>query len=220
MRKSKAKKRDIVPDPRFNDVLVAKFINNMMIQGKKETARKIFYDAIDIVDGKIEEEAGIETFKKEDPSTHYTIIKKIATGGFARVFLCERNSDKFKCALKVAQPANEKEHQAFMIEVGIMQLAGDNDMILRSYEAFEFKKYLWIFLELMDGALTTIIDERRGQYDERFIKFVMLRTIQGLQYLHKRGIMHRDIKSDNILVSEKGDVKLADFGYAVLLAKD
>ena len=64
MRKSRAKKRDIVPDPRFNDVLVAKFINNMMIQGKKETARKIFYDAIDIVDGKIEEESGIETWKK------------------------------------------------------------------------------------------------------------------------------------------------------------
>ena len=64
MRKSRAKKRDIVPDPRFNDVLVAKFINNMMIQGKKETARKIFYDAIDIVDAKIEEEAGIETWKK------------------------------------------------------------------------------------------------------------------------------------------------------------
>ncbi|PCJ63536.1 MAG: 30S ribosomal protein S7 [Bacteroidetes bacterium] len=64
MRKSRAKKREIVPDPRFNDVLVAKFINNMMIQGKKETARKIFYDAIDIVDGKIEEESGIETWKK------------------------------------------------------------------------------------------------------------------------------------------------------------
>ena len=64
MRKSRSKKRDIVPDPRFNDVLVAKFINNMMIQGKKETARKIFYDAIDIVDAKIEEEAGIETWKK------------------------------------------------------------------------------------------------------------------------------------------------------------
>ena len=57
MRKSKAKKREIVPDPRFNDVLVAKFINNMMIQGKKETARKIFYDAIDIVDEKVEEES-------------------------------------------------------------------------------------------------------------------------------------------------------------------
>ena len=64
MRKSKARKREIVPDPRYNDVLVSKFINNMMMQGKKETARKIFYDAIDIVDGKVEEDAGKETWKK------------------------------------------------------------------------------------------------------------------------------------------------------------
>ncbi len=64
MRKSRAKKREIVPDPRFNDVLVAKFINNMMLQGKKETARKIFYEAIDVVDQRIEEESGIETWKK------------------------------------------------------------------------------------------------------------------------------------------------------------
>jgi small subunit ribosomal protein S7 len=64
MRKSKARKREIVPDPRYNDVLVSKFINNMMMQGKKETARKIFYDAIEIVDSKIEEDAGIDTWKK------------------------------------------------------------------------------------------------------------------------------------------------------------
>ncbi len=64
MRKSKAKKREIVPDPRYNDVLVSKFINNMMLAGKKETARKIFYEAIEIVDAKIEEEAGIEVWKK------------------------------------------------------------------------------------------------------------------------------------------------------------
>ncbi|NNJ55295.1 MAG: 30S ribosomal protein S7, partial [Bacteroidia bacterium] len=64
MRKSKARKREIVPDPRYNDILVSKFINNMMLQGKKEKARKIFYDAIDIVDQKVEEEAGIETWKK------------------------------------------------------------------------------------------------------------------------------------------------------------
>ena len=64
MRKSRAKKREVSPDPRFNDQLVSKFINNMMLQGKKETARKIFYEAIDLVDAKIEEEAGIETWKK------------------------------------------------------------------------------------------------------------------------------------------------------------
>jgi serine/threonine protein kinase len=102
-----------------------------------------------------------------------------------------------------------------------MQLCGDNDMILRSYESFDFKNRLWIFLELMDcGALTQIIEDRRGKYDEDFIRYVMLRTIQGLDFLHSRGIMHRDIKSDNLLLSERGDVKLADFGYAVLLSKD
>mgnify|MGYP000332798825 CR=1 FL=1 len=72
MRKSKARKRDIIPDPRFNDVLVSKFINNMMMQGKKETARKIFYEAIDIVDKKIEEEAGIETWKKALNNAFYS----------------------------------------------------------------------------------------------------------------------------------------------------
>ena len=64
MRKSKARKREIVPDPKFNDILVSKFINNMMLAGKKETARKIFYDAIEIVDKKVEEESGLETWKK------------------------------------------------------------------------------------------------------------------------------------------------------------
>lgn len=64
MRKTKARKRELTPDPRFNDILVTRFINNMMMQGKKEKARKIFYDAIEIVDTKIEEEAGIEVWKK------------------------------------------------------------------------------------------------------------------------------------------------------------
>ncbi|MBR9860104.1 30S ribosomal protein S7 [bacterium] len=64
MRKSQARKRDITPDPRFNDILVSRFINNMMLQGKKEKARKIFYDAIDIVETKVEEEPGIEVWKK------------------------------------------------------------------------------------------------------------------------------------------------------------
>jgi small subunit ribosomal protein S7 len=66
MRKTKAKKRPLLPDPRFNDTLVTRFINNMMEGGKKEVARNIFYDAIEIVDKKSteEEESGIEIWKK------------------------------------------------------------------------------------------------------------------------------------------------------------
>jgi len=148
-------------------------------------------------------------------------MAKIGKGGFASVFKAKRNADNFECALKFMEPANQGERDSILREVGIMQLCGDHDMILRCFECFDFKKRLWVFLELMDcGALTQIIDDHRGKYDEDFIKYTMLRTIQGLDFLHKRGIMHRDIKSDNILVSEKGDVKLADFGYSVLLSNE
>lgn len=64
MRKNKAKKRFLLPDPKFNDIVVTKFVNNLMLHGKKTTAYKIFYDALEIVDEKVEEEAPLEVFKK------------------------------------------------------------------------------------------------------------------------------------------------------------
>jgi small subunit ribosomal protein S7 len=64
MRKTKPKKRIILPDPRFHDPLVTKFVNNLMLQGKKTLAYSIFYNAIDIVNQKLEEEDGLEVWKK------------------------------------------------------------------------------------------------------------------------------------------------------------
>lgn len=63
MRKSKPKKRIILPDPKFGDITVTKFVNNLMLQGKKNTAFKIFYDAIDIVSEKTKED-GLEIWRK------------------------------------------------------------------------------------------------------------------------------------------------------------
>ncbi len=63
MRKAKPKIRIILPDPRFNDVLVSKFVNNLMYGGKKNIAYDIFYDAIDIINEKLKED-GVEIWKK------------------------------------------------------------------------------------------------------------------------------------------------------------
>jgi small subunit ribosomal protein S7 len=63
MRKSKPKKRILLPDPKFNDVLVTRFVNNMMYDGKKSTAYSIFYNAVEIVEKKTSEN-GLETWKK------------------------------------------------------------------------------------------------------------------------------------------------------------
>ena len=64
MRKAKAKKRVLLPDPKFNDVMVTRFVNNMMYDGKKSVAFGIFYDAIDLVGKKVSEEEGIDVWKR------------------------------------------------------------------------------------------------------------------------------------------------------------
>lgn len=64
MRRRQAKKHTILPDPKFKDVLVTKFVNNLMLHGKKSVAFKIFYDAMDIVASKNEEESPVDVWKK------------------------------------------------------------------------------------------------------------------------------------------------------------
>ena len=64
MRKSPAKKRKLLPDAKYNSTMVTQFVNNMMLDGKKSTAFRIFYDAMDVVEQKIEEESALDVWKK------------------------------------------------------------------------------------------------------------------------------------------------------------
>ena len=64
MRKSRAKKRVLLPDPKFSDKLVTRFVNNLMLDGKKSTAFDIFYGALEIVNEKLEEEDCLAVWKK------------------------------------------------------------------------------------------------------------------------------------------------------------
>jgi small subunit ribosomal protein S7 len=64
MRRRKAKVNPILPDPKFNEVMVTKFVNNLMLDGKKNLAFKIFYDAMEIVDNKVEDQEGLDVWKK------------------------------------------------------------------------------------------------------------------------------------------------------------
>ena len=64
-----------------------------------------------------------------------------------------------------------------------------------------------------------MLEERRGKIDEKICAYILRKTLEGLHYLHSRGIVHRDIKSDNILINMQGDIKIADFGYATQLNK-
>ena len=99
-------------------------------------------------------------------------------------------------------------------EVGLMNQVQGSKLILDVYDTFDFKDRIWIFLELMDYSMTPIIERFKSEYNEGVIKYVLMKTLQGLNRLHSKFMIHRDIKSDNILLDVKGNIKLADFGYA------
>ncbi len=84
MRKSKPKKRIKLPDPKYNDLLVTQFVNNMMLDGKKTITYKIFYDALDIVGKKMKdnEEGPLDIWKKAlDNVTPHVEVKSRRVGG-------------------------------------------------------------------------------------------------------------------------------------------
>lgn len=82
MRRKKAKRIEILPDPRFNDVQVTKFVNNLMLSGKKSLAFKIFYEAIDIVEEKLEGQSGLDVFKQAiDNVTPSVEVRSRRVGG-------------------------------------------------------------------------------------------------------------------------------------------
>jgi len=81
-RRKSANKREILPDPVYNDIVVAKFVNKMMFDGKKSTAQKAFYGALDELKGKVQDEEPLTLFKKALENTKPQIeVRSRRVGG-------------------------------------------------------------------------------------------------------------------------------------------
>ena len=100
-----------------------------------------------------------------------------------------------------------------------MQLSAHPN-VLRYYESYQTDRYIWMVIELMRCNLTELIETRAGQIPERHMALVFRETLRGLESLHLEHRIHRDIKSDNILIALNGSVKIGDFGYAAQLTQE
>ena len=118
MRRRKAKKHIILPDPKFGDVVVTKFVNNLMLDGKKSLAYDIFYDAIAIVDEKTEEGNGLDVWRKAlDNVTPGVEVKSRRVGGATfQIPTPVRDSRKQSLAMKWLISFSRKRNEKTMAQ--------------------------------------------------------------------------------------------------------
>jgi len=118
MRKKQSKKRDLIPDPIFNDQLVTRFVNNLMFQGKKSTAYKIFYDAIDIIENKKEndEKTSIELWKDalSNVMPHVEVRSRRVGGATFQIPMPIRPDRKISLAMKWLIASSRKRNEKSM----------------------------------------------------------------------------------------------------------
>ena len=118
MRKKSAKKKILLPDPRFGNTTVTRFVNNLMFDGKKTTAFKVFYNAIDNISLKIEEEEGLVVFEKalENVMPHVEVRSKRIGGATFQIPHPVREDRRVSLAMKwmisAARNRNEKTMDA------------------------------------------------------------------------------------------------------------
>ena len=88
-------------------------------------------------------------------------------------------------------------------------------------DLYDHEGRIWIILEYMeDGNLTEMILHQHEVYSEDFCRWVLYKTALGLLYMHSKNILHRDIKSDNILCGSSGDIKISDLGFSAFLTTE
>jgi hypothetical protein len=158
----------------------------------------------------------------DDPETLYKIKKKVGEGGVGDVYLAINSRTNEDVAIKDME-VTEKNVDSLTTEIAMMKMNIHPNIILY-HDSFLFgTRKLWVVMEFMDGGcLTDLLEQHAAglKMNESHIARVTLETLKGLKYMHDHNRIHRDIKSDNILLNANGEVKIADFGYAAQLTSD
>ncbi|XDT33805.1 Serine/Threonine protein kinases active-site signature [Nakaseomyces glabratus] len=146
------------------------------------------------------------------PEDKFETYLKIGQGASGGVYLSHSRSDKSQC-VAIKQMNLEKQPKKELIVNEIMVMSSSKHKNIVNYiDSYLSGLDLWVVMEYMEGGcLTDVVTYcvlTEGQ-----IGAVCREVLQGLEFLHSKGVLHRDIKSDNVLLSMNGDIKLTDFGF-------
>ncbi|KAK6633202.1 hypothetical protein RUM43_000766 [Polyplax serrata] len=153
-----------------------------------------------------------------DPNRKYTKMEKIGQGASGTVYTAIETSTGTEVAIKQMDLTQQPRQELIINEILVMR-ENKHQNVVNYLDSYLVGEELWVVMEyLPGGSLTDVVTETC--MDEGQIASVCREVLQALEFLHMNHVIHRDIKSDNILLGLDGSVKLTDFGFCAQISPE
>ncbi|GAA51906.1 traf2 and NCK-interacting protein kinase [Clonorchis sinensis] len=159
-----------------------------------------------------------------DPSGIFSLIEVVGKGTYGNVYKGRHTRTGQLAAIKV-MPITEEDEEEIVLEINTLRKLSNHRNIAAYYGAFIKKSspqdHLWLVMEYCGaGSVTDLVKSTRGQsLREDWISYICREILRGLAHLHTNRVIHRDIKGQNVLLTDNAEVKLVDFGVSAQLDK-
>ncbi|KAL1202711.1 putative serine/threonine protein kinase IREH1 [Cardamine amara subsp. amara] len=146
----------------------------------------------------------------------FVIIKPISRGAFGRVFLAKKRTTGDLFAIKVLKKADmirKNAVESILAERDIL-INVRNPFVVRFFYSFTCRDNLYLVMEYLNGGDLYSLLRNLGCLEEDIVRVYIAEVVLALEYLHSEGVVHRDLKPDNLLIAHDGHIKLTDFGLS------